>query len=174
MILSGNKDNDLINQQASANKQLISVLQKEIEGFDQFRELLLSEQNALMQGNTTALSELIDTKESSAQKLNQLAADRLKLIKAIGFSDTKDGIQQWVAQSPENISSLWTSLIKLARDANHVNEVNGKLINTRLQYTQQSLTALLAAVDQANLYGPDGQSNSVPKSGNIRGIIGKA
>lgn len=159
---------------SSTNDKIVAGLTEELEGFNEFKALLLTEQEALIQGDTSALTEVTEAKDSRIQKLNLLTTYRSKLVSSLGFAESKDGFSEWIRQSPVEISTLWSSLIKLAKEIQHLNEVNGKLINTRLQYTQQSLSALLAAVNQANLYGPDGQQNTVPQTSNVRGIIGKA
>lgn len=159
---------------SSINNQIVAGLSEELEGFKEFKALLLSEQEALIKGNTSTLTEITEAKDIRIQKLNDLTTQRSKLFIALGIAESKDGFSEWLKQAPEEISALWTSLLKTAKDIQHLNEVNGKLINTRLQYTQQSLTALLNAVNQANLYGPDGQRNAVPQTANVRGIIGKA
>lgn len=159
---------------SSTNKLIAEYLVKELEGFKEFKALLLSEQNALINGDTSVLSDVTETKDQQAQKLNKLASGRSKLVTALGFTETRDGIAQWVNQTSEETSTLWSSLLGLAQEIQRINELNGKLIHTRLQYTQQSLSALLTAVNQANLYGSNGQPNAVPQSGNVRGIIGKA
>jgi flagellar biosynthesis protein FlgN len=48
--------------------------------------------------------------------------------------------------------------MELARRAHSLNQENGALIRTRMQHNQQALSVLLAAPDQAGLYGPDGQT----------------
>lgn len=164
----------LTEQSSSTNALLTEALTEEVDGFNKFKALLLTEQDALIRGDVAALSEITETKDIYAQKLNELAANRTQLVNSLGFSDTREGMAQWVNQSSVQMVNLWNALLKLAKEIQRMNEVNGKLINTRLQYTQQSLSALLTAVNQANLYGPTGQPNAAPPSGNVRGIIGKA
>lgn len=159
---------------SSTTALLAETLTEEIDGFNKFKALLLTEQDALISGNAAALAEITETKDIYVQRLNELAVRRSRLVSSLGFSDTRESMVQWVNQSSTQSVGLWNSLLKLAKEIQHTNEVNGKLINTRLQYTQQSLSALLTAVNQANLYGPTGQPNAAPTSGNVRGIIGKA
>jgi len=164
-----------LTQQVSSTQKLIAAgLTEEIDGFNKFKALLLTEQEALISGDTTALSEITESKDVHAQKLNELAAERTRLINSLGFADSREGIAQWLSQSSEPLVAQWNTLLKLAKEIQHLNEVNGKLIQTRLQYTQQTLSALLTAVNQANLYGPTGQPSAAPQSANVRGIIGKA
>jgi flagellar biosynthesis/type III secretory pathway chaperone len=46
----------------------------------------------------------------------------------------------------------------MAEKARALNQTNGKLIATRLASNQQALATLMAAANQAALYGPDGQA----------------
>lgn len=165
----------MTDQSLSANKLLIKeLLEKELAGFNEFKTLLLSEQDVLIHGDTTALSEIVESKDRYAEKLNTLAEGRLKLLASLGFVSHQDDMTQWINQSSKDIAALWNALVKMAQELKHINEVNGKIISTRLQYTQQSLSALLTAVNQANVYGPDGQPHTMPQNTNARGIIGKA
>jgi flagella synthesis protein FlgN len=54
--------------------------------------------------------------------------------------------------------AAWSALLQLAGQARDLNALNGKLIAERLRHNQQALAILLAAGDQAALYGPDGQT----------------
>jgi len=159
---------------SSINKNLISVLLQELEAFEEFKVLLLSEQEALIKGDTSGITEVTEIKDTRIKKLNELSIYRSKLVVSLGIPESKDGFSEWINQAPEEISALWDTLVKTAKGIQRLNDINGKLINTRLQHTQQTLAALLNALDQENLYGPDGQRNAVPPTTNIRGIIGKA
>lgn len=57
----------------------------------------------------------------------------------------------------EAARDTWQALLALAARARALNETNGRLIAERLAHNRQALAVLLAAADQAALYGPDGQ-----------------
>lgn len=146
----------------------------EVLKFEEFRKLLLDEQNALIAGDAASLAQITETKAQLIAKLNDFASSRLERLKYLGFNSDRDGIAQWTASADAETNRLWQVLLALGNEIQMMNALNGKLINTRLQYTQQSMSALLAAVNQAELYGPSGQREGTPQSSNTRGIIGKA
>ena len=78
----------------------------------------------------------------------------------LGLPSGRDGMEAWLASRASRQQASWKELLTLAADARSLNETNGKLINLHLQHNQQALNVLLAAVDKAVTYGPDGQQKS--------------
>ena len=154
--------------------QITEHLAAEILEFEEFKKLLLAEQDALITGDTTSLTEITEKKSPRIEAINGLAARRLEHMRSLGFKPDREGVAQWQSSVDAKTLKLWQSLLALGADIQNTNILNGKLINTRLQYTQQTMSALLAAVNQAELYGPSGQREGTPQSSNVRGIIGKA
>ena len=78
-----------------------------------------------------------------------------------GYAAGRMGMDDWI-KSAEGTTSRrrWQQLLELATEARALNETNGKLIAVHLQHNQQALNTLLAAVDQATTYGPDGQQRA--------------
>ncbi len=159
---------------AVVTAQIAENLAVEILEFEVFKKLLLTEQESLIVGDTSSLTEITEKKSLHIAKLDSLAAERLKRIQSLGFKPDREGVAQWAESTDAAANRLWKSLLTLGNDIQATNTLNGKLINTRLQYTQQTMSALLAAVNQAELYGPSGQREGTPQSSNARGIIGKA
>jgi flagellar biosynthesis/type III secretory pathway chaperone len=159
---------------AVVNQQIAEGIAAEVAGCEAFKKVLLSEQQALIDGNVDQLAQITEQKNASTDQLNGLAEQRLARIKALGFAADKDGMQTWIQGAGSAPNNSWKSLLSLAAEIQHINEVNGKLIHTRLQITERTLSVLLAAVNQANLYGPSGRPEGTPQSSNVRGIIGKA
>jgi flagellar biosynthesis/type III secretory pathway chaperone len=156
------------------NQQITDGIAGEVAGCEAFKKVLLAEQQALIDGNVDDLAEITEQKNASAEQLNTLADHRMARIKALGFTPDKDGMQKWIRDTGGAASKAWKALLTVAAEVQHINEVNGKLIYTRLQVTERTLSVLLAAVNQANLYGPSGRPAGTPQSSNVRGIIGKA
>lgn len=164
----------MLERTETANSQLKLLLAEELEVVSQFKTLLKSEQEGLIAGDIAVLPDITTSKSSLIERLNTLSSQQLLLISSLGFKADKSGIAEWVKQSPTDIQNLWGSILDLALAVKESNQINGTLINTRLQYTQQTLSSLMAAANQANLYGPDGQPEGASQGKNIRGIIGKA
>lgn len=158
----------------AVNQQLADGITAEVAGLEEFKKLLQAEQSALVAGDVSLLVAISEQKNSHVDKLNGLAAQRIASIQTLGFTADKDGMQKWLRDTGGTPSKLWKSMLSLAAEIQHTNEVNGKLIHTRLQVTQRTLSALLTAVNQVSLYGPSGRPDSTPQSSNVRGIIGKA
>jgi flagellar biosynthesis/type III secretory pathway chaperone len=164
-----------LSDSVAINLQLAEVLGKEVDAFTEFKALLQSEQKALVAGDVDLLATLTEQKTASVDKLNAIAALRMEKIKGLGFSADKDGMLLWIKGAGSTPNTLWKSLLGLATEIKQLNNINGKLIQTRAQFTQQHLLALLSAINQtASLYGKSGQPDSTPQTNNMRGIIGKA
>lgn len=161
-------------QHDAANNKLKLLLAEELEVITQFKTLLQSEQDNLVAGNTAVLPDITASKSTLLDRINALSSQQLNLITSLGFKADKSGMADWVRQCPPELREFWDAILNLALEIKGTNQVNGKLINTRLQFTQQTLASLMAAANQANLYGPNGQPAGKPQSKNARGIIGKA
>lgn len=161
-------------QSDAVNDKIKLLLAEELEVITQFRALLKSEQDNLVAGDTAALPDITESKSSLLDRINTLSAQQIKLITSLGFKADKTGMADWAKQCPQDTRDIWEAILDIALDIKGTNQVNGKLISTRLQYTQQILATLMAAAKQTNLYGPDGQPEGTPQSRNARGVIGKA
>jgi flagella synthesis protein FlgN len=110
------------------------------EALRTFIDLLRREQAALIKGDIEALAALIPEKSALAERLNGISPAEAEALRA------------------------------LAAEARELNETNGKLIAVHLQRNQQALNVLLAAADNATVYGRDGQ----PQTGLGSRSLGKA
>jgi flagella synthesis protein FlgN len=159
----------------SASDRLTATLRAEAETLQLFQSLLDAEQQAILDSNIEALEKLTQSKLELIEHLNCHAAERQHHIIALGIHADRAGIQQWADTAGQSAKDAWAALLKAAEAAQQANQVNGALIQTHLQHNQQALSALLAAANQASLYGPDGQKKNAPNGTSTgRGIIGKA
>lgn len=128
----------------------------------EFVELLAIEQTALGNGKTDELPALSERKSNFAVQLNDLAAQRNRLLAALGFSADRTGMEQWCARHSELTDSkqTWARVLSLASEARELNRLNGELIQMRMQYNTQALEALRGTRNSLQLYGPDGQSTA--------------
>jgi flagella synthesis protein FlgN len=146
--------------------RLARVITDELATLREFVQLLQKEQEALADGDIDALMPLSTKKTSLSVRLGQFSEQRHEILAAAAFSRDRAGMEDWLARLTQNSSTAltsrneWEDLLALAAEARALNETNGKLIGTRLQHNQQALNALLAAGNQAALYGPDGQTRT--------------
>jgi flagella synthesis protein FlgN len=157
------------------NNTLLAHLQAETLAIRQFNDLLKAEQKALVDSHVEALTAHTQAKLGQVEALNRLAAVRMTQLATLGFSADEQGMEQWLTMAGGQARKAWGDLLALAKEANATNQLNGKLIQQRMQQHQQALTALMAAANQVKLYGADGQpQGAFASSGASRGIIGTA
>ncbi len=93
------------------------------------------------------------------------------MLERDGFHADAAGVQAWLAKQPASVADEWKKLLERAQTAQRLNQTNGKLIQTHMQYNQQALATLMNAANKADVYGADGQ----PRTGSAatQRIIGK-
>ena len=167
--------------------KLLAALSTERTALLNFTALLEREQGMLVENSTDQLLELSEQKSSDAISLHKLAETRRNLLRqsvtpASGTpaqaspSSTRpsidlsaDAIRAWLKTHSPDALSIWQVILDLAERARQLNNTNGELIQMKLRHNQQILTVLSNAVNQANLYGPDGQTSFSPGSGRSLG-----
>lgn len=138
---------------------LPALIQDELALLRRFVTLLQEEQQALVEGDPERLLLLAEEKSRQASALGQLAIARNQELSALGLAKDKPGMDAWLARQEARapVRNDWAALLTLAAETRRQNELNGKLISTRMQHNQRALEVLAAATNQAMLYGPDGQ-----------------
>lgn len=142
---------------------LVAVLERELEGFRQFRSILESEQAALLANRVDDLLPLAQRKNIEVATLANLAEERNVWLKQTVGATNQVGIESWLERfdpaDHHGVGKRWRALIDGARAARDLNQLNGQLINTQLASNQQALQVLMGAnASTANLYGRDGQA----------------
>lgn len=142
--------------------QLGRSLTDELSLLQSFVDQLQQEHQLLTANQLEELGPLIEEKGRLAGLLAQVAEQRNAILTAVGYPKDRPGVEAWLQQQivPDSRHDNWQGILKLAAQARHLNTDNGKLIATRLHFNQQTLNTLLAASDQAALYGPDGQPHA--------------
>lgn len=139
---------------------LLNLLLEEAGQLRGFLVLLEREQQALVAGDVDRLLPLADEKNDAFGRLARLGAARAGKLAEAGLGADRQGMEAWLARQPE-ARPAWEALLALAGRASDLNRSNGQLIATRLAHNQQALSTLLAAANQGELYGPDGQARPV-------------
>lgn len=147
------------------------ILAGELVALRAFVALLKTEQTALVDGNTDGLNALIDEKSALATRLTEAAQCREAALAAAQLPPARAGMEAWLATLPATDAARrdWPELLSLAAEARSLNELNGRLIGTRLQGNQQALAALMSATERAMTYGPDGQTAARAGGGRVLG-----
>ncbi|MGV8900057.1 MAG: flagella synthesis protein FlgN [Burkholderiaceae bacterium] len=133
--------------------------------------LLQKEQDTLIAANIEELPSLIAEKAAIVAKMAELANQRQLALTATGFSLEHNSMDQWIAQTCDDVArTLWHELLSLAKSAEELNRINGKLINQHATYNQNALNILQGVPVGGNFYGPNGKSTVKPPTRKL--IIG--
>ena len=142
-----------------------AALRSELEQFRQFHQILQNEQETLAKGDIDTLVKLAQMKTDKVTLLSQLTGRRLGALKSLSFTPDHAGFTQWLKHcDPDNSKGVardWEALIELAKSAQHLNEINGALIKTKLRHNQDALAVLFGATNKVSLYGANGQAYTV-------------
>lgn len=154
--------------------EFIANLLVEHRAFDEFVELLQSEQEALQRGDVDRLVSLAQLKSNKVVALAQIEDQRNRKLAASGFKPDLAGMGTWLKQHAGDFpgaEKTWTELLSKARQAQMLNQSNGILIEQKLRHNQQALAILQAAANQASTYGPDGQTHAGKRGGRPLGKV---
>ncbi len=140
----------------------IASLRREVLAFSEFIELLNAEQLCLTRAQIEPLPGIARQKAEKAEALGALARIRCAFLEAHALHANADGMRQWIrshhdAEATE-LFGLWERLSEFAADAQRINRTNGTLINNRMAYTREALTALIGLTGPAGEYGRDGST----------------
>lgn len=133
--------------------RLRRVVEDEAALLKEFITLLDQEEKLLVGGETDALLTTAEQKTQIYRRLQFLHDERSRITARAGQSN----FATLLASDPAT-ASRWNEVLALAADAQRRNGINGQLINERMKHNQAALSVLLAAANQPQLYGPDGQS----------------
>lgn len=148
---------------------LLAALSAERAALLKFVALLEREQSLLAENQTEQLLALSEQKSRDSLELNKLAEARRALLKQHLPQLTIESIREWLQQHSQQGLAAWQEVLALANRAQLLNNDNGQVILMKLRHNQQALTVLSNAVNQSNLYGPDGQPSFSPGSGRSLG-----
>ena len=124
-----------------------------------FIDVLRREQHALQQADVSVLLPLAVEKANHAQQLAELTQAREQWFAVPGSLEDQGDMKRRLADHPTT-AMAWQELLQLTETAHQINEINGILVNQRLRYNQQRLSALQAAargLHDNGLYGSNGQ-----------------
>lgn len=151
--------------------EILSALSDERTSALSFVALLQQEQGLLMENSIDRLQNLAEKKSAHAVSLNELNEVCRRLMGKAGAKPDNAGIAAWLQANSKEGLALWQEIRTLAEQARQINQINGELIQMKQRLNQQLLTALTRAVNQANVYGSDGQTNFSPGSGRSLGSV---
>lgn len=137
---------------------LANLLTQQQQHLEALLELLTREQATLVQGTVDGgqLTELAQRKQTELKAIDTLEKRRRGAQEKLGYTPGVPGAEQ--AARDANCVPQWQALQDTARRIAHLNQLNGTLIEQRMQHNQQVLS-LLRELARDTLYGQDGQQN---------------
>jgi flagella synthesis protein FlgN len=147
------------------NPALAEQLAREIAALHAFVAVLQQEQDSLRQGDMPALEAIVAEKSRLADTLETLGQTRQRGFAALGLANDKTAVTAWFAgQKDPALQTAWQTLLKLAREAQTLNQINGQSIALLSRNNRERLAALTGRLTRSHCYGPDGQTDQPPAS----------
>lgn len=137
---------------------LANLLTRQLQHLDTLIELLGDEQNALVAGEVDGdrLTEVARRKQTELRAIETLENGRRSVQAKLGYADGTAGAE--AAARDAGCIATWQQVHDAARRVAHLNQLNGTLVEQRMQHNQQVLT-LLRELARDALYGQDGHQN---------------
>lgn len=144
---------------------LATLLAQTTGELQDFLAAIADERRALVKGDINQLPIIAEKKSTLALRLSNLEELRETALVAGGFGNGREGIAGWLAATPaatrQTARNAWRHYLEQAAKARHENEINGKLIATRLQQNHQALTTLLGETADSSTYSADGRRSAM-------------
>lgn len=144
---------------------LAALLEQTIGELQDFLAAIADERRALVKGDINQLPIIAEKKSALALRLSGLEAKREAALVAGGFGTDREGVAAWLAAVPvatrRAAHDAWQHYLEQAAKAKCENEINGKLIATRLQQNHQALATLLGETADASTYRADGRRSAM-------------
>lgn len=144
-------------------QELNRLIAEERAGYSELISLLEQEQRELISGIAHRLETLAQQKATALQELDGLAQQRGDHMRVLGMVSL-NAWRAWLADKPELLSA-WLGLEVLAQKARLINDINGKLILTRMEQVDASLEVLFASDQSTFAYSRSGGARSALTGG---------
>lgn len=137
---------------------LTHLLTQQQQHLETLMELLTREQAVLVHGadDGELLVQLAQQKQTQLKAIDTLESHRRGAQEKLGYAPGLPGAEQ--AARDTGCVPQWQAMQDIARRVAHVNQLNGTLIEQRMQHNQHVLS-LLRELARDALYGQDGQQN---------------
>lgn len=151
---------------ASVLSELRAVQAAEI---DLLRRLAthLQQENQILQGpDTDALHAVTQEKNALLREIFPLQKKRQRILERAGLRADRATLSEkfpaLAASEKADMTQQWQSLAALTQQLLALNQLNGQLIELRLQFVQGALSTLLGGQANTRLYGANGHSAAFP------------
>ena len=135
----------------------------------EFMQILQDEAKVLEDGATeTELAATTARKNTTSDELIEVAAERNRVLKTMGFESDGAGLAQAANQYPA-LSGARQALLDITAQARELNEANGRIIEVFLDHNQRTLDTLRRLAGVGDIYDASGKTRPGSK-GSSRNI----
>jgi len=146
-------------------EQLITIVSKEIDAFDQLLTTLREKQRAIVEGEIERLNASVKEESEIANAARNLEGERIESSKRLArelsmenlnpkLSEIIDNVEQKYAQRLQEQRDLLRAMIQKVQTLNQNNQF---LLNYSLNFIEKSMEILLTGGERLKIYRPDGQ-----------------
>jgi flagellar biosynthesis/type III secretory pathway chaperone len=130
------------------------LLAAELDGARRLLAVLQREQQVLTGRDSEAVEQCAQDKHQALGALQQLALARRRFTATLAAGTL-----------PDECAPTWRALEQALAELRRLNEVNGALVQRRLQHTRRALAILRGQSGDNEVYGPRGAFDAAPVTG---------
>lgn len=140
--------------------QLHDLLRAEFDCAGRLQSALLVEADALLARDVDALERAVGEKHQLMQRLEQLDADKQRLLTSHGYGSDPAGVEACIAwcDASGHLLRGWHMLLERVRHCQQQNRVNGVTLESSRRHAQQVLNILRGQSPLPDLYKPTGMT----------------
>ncbi|MCG8606985.1 flagellar protein FlgN [bacterium] len=145
-------------------EELIAVIAKEIEAFDELLQTLRKKQRAVVEGAVERLNKSVEEEGKLANQTKALEAERIertqKLAQELEMENANPKLSEIIEKVEEKYAQRLTEQRELLRSVvqniQNLNKSNQYLLNYSLNHIEKSMQILLSGHDAVSVYRKDG------------------
>ena len=146
-------------------EDLISIIAREIDAFEQLLTTLHEKQRAIVEGQTERLNKYVQSENKLANKTKAIETERLAKTKDLAEKLSLDDLNPRLSKIIEKVEGKYAERLREQRDLlmslvekiRTLNKSNQFLLNYSLRFIEKSMKILLGGNDKASIYQEDGK-----------------
>ena len=146
-------------------EELIVIISKEIEAFNQLLKTLREKQRAIVEGEIERLNKSVHNESELANQTKSLEAQRIERTKALAEKLSLNNLNPRLSEIIEKVEEKYAQRLKEQRDLlrslvqniQNLNKSNQYLLNYSLEFIEKSMELLLSGHETVTLYQKNGK-----------------
>lgn len=145
-----------------SEKQLASLLDREIECLEMLLAILKQEHDALVNADIEAIERATITKNQTLATQSEAIQDRQNMTMQASFSGTTNGLLQLIptCENQEELSTAFSRLSSLTQQCQTSNRANGRLIKKKQEQARSALDVIRQTDHDTPTYSGQGKTTS--------------